>query len=545
MRVVVDLTRCQGYAQCAFLAPSVFRMQSGDALLYDSNPDDALREQIKRAAAACPVQAIHIGGMGTLAAMRKEPAQRRKPRGPRRLTDAEAAFKRGGRIVIVGASLAGLTAALMLRTQGFAGSLTLIGDEACDPYDRPPLSKQVLTGWVKADHTLLPYSDELDADWHLGVRAMGLDLAGRQVLLADGNRVQFDRLLIATGARARPWPNEAEASLEGVEVVRTRDDAAQLQRRLAARPGRVLVIGGGFTGSEVASACRELGLPVTVTERGATPLVGALGGVVGAVAAALQRDHGVDLRCGVTVTRLEGDANGRLRRAHFSDGSTLNVDVAVVALGAIRNVEWLRDSGLAVTRWGVACDAACHAFDINGLVTRNIFVAGDVARVPHPIYDYQFLSLEHWGNAVTQAKIAAHNMLSLEADRWPHLAIPTFWSTQFGVNIKSAGVPTFSDALVITQGSLAERRFVAVYGYKGRVTAAVAFDQPKWLEFYQGLIDAAAPFPPAFRTVHQPAEMRPVAPEFPKRAVSDHEATVMVTGREPYERRVRWVYRHL
>ncbi|MGA9521280.1 MAG: oxidoreductase C-terminal domain-containing protein, partial [Myxococcaceae bacterium] len=254
--------------------------------------------------------------------------------------------------------------------------------------------------------------------------------------------------------------------------------------------------------------------------------------------------HGVDLRCGTTARRLEGDASGRLRQAHLSDGSTLDVDVAVVALGAIRNVEWLRGSGLAATRWGVACDAGCRAFDINGLVTDDVFVAGDVARFPHPLYDYQFLALEHWGNAVTQSEVAAHNMVSPETDRWPHLAMPTFWSTQFGVNIKSVGVPTFSDSLVITQGSLAERRFVAVYGNKGRVTAAVAFDQPRWLEFYQGLIEAAAPFPPAFGTVDAPEGRQPVPPEFPEKGEPSHEATVVVTGREPSERRAQWLYRH-
>ncbi len=545
MRIVVDLTRCQGYAQCAFLAPSVFRMQGENALLYDSNPDDALREKVLQAAAACPVQAIHIGGMGALQAVEKGTAQERTPPATVRRTPAAAAFMRGGRIVIVGASLAGGRAAVSLRREGFAGSLTLIGEEVYPPYDRPPLTKQVMTGWVQANRTALPLPDGLDVDWRLGVRAAGLDLAGKHVVLADGKSVPFDRLLIATGTRARQLPNEAEASLDGVEVLRTRDDAGRLQRRLAAQPGRVLVIGGGFTGSEVASACREQGLPVTLAERGSAPLVGALGAVVAAVAADLQRDHGVDLRCGTTVTRLEGDARGRLARAVLSDGSTLDVDVAVVALGAVRNVEWLRGSGLAATRWGVACDSGCRAFDINGLVTDDVFVAGDVARFPHPLYDYEFLSLEHWGNAVTQAEIAAHNMLSSETDRWPHLATPAFWSSQFGVNIKSVGVPTFSDALVITQGSLAERRFVAVYGYKGRVTAAVAFDQAKWLEFYQGLIEAAAPFPPAFRTLDQPAGLRPVAPGFPERGVPTHEATVVVTGRELSERRVQWLYRHV
>jgi NADPH-dependent 2,4-dienoyl-CoA reductase/sulfur reductase-like enzyme len=144
-----------------------------------------------------------------------------------------------------------------------------------------------------------------------------------------------------------------------------------------------LVIGAGFTGSEVASICRELGLPVTVVEQGPAPLVGALGGVIARVAADLQRDHGVDLRCGVTVSALEGDANGRLRRARLSDGDTVEVDVAVAALGSIRNVEWLEGSGLAAGPWGVGCDAGCRAFDMNGVVTDDVFVAGDVARFPH------------------------------------------------------------------------------------------------------------------------------------------------------------------
>jgi NADPH-dependent 2,4-dienoyl-CoA reductase/sulfur reductase-like enzyme/ferredoxin len=542
VRVVVDLTRCQGYAQCAFLAPAVFRMQAGDALVYEPNPDDAERDRIARAAAACPVQAIHLGGMPPLLAEQKETPPRPKP--APRPSGAVRKLKRSGRIVIVGASLAGLRAAYLLRTEGFTGSLTVIGDEPCAPYDRPPLSKQVLSGWVQADHTELPRHDEIDATWRLGVAAVGLDLAGRRVLLADGQRVRFDRLLIATGTRARPWPDAAEAALDGVETLRTRDDAGRLQRRLAARPGRVLVVGGGFTGSEVASVCRELDLPVTLAERGPAPLVGALGGVLGRVAAGMQRDHGVDLRCATTVTRLEGDADGRLRRAHLSDGTTLPVDVAVVALGAVRNVEWLRGSGLAAGQWGLACDAGCRAFDVNGLVTDDVFVAGDVARFPHPLFDYEFLALEHWGNAVTQAEIAAHNMLSSETDRWPHLALPTFWSTQFGTSIKSVGVPTFSDQVVITQGSLAERRFVAVYGRKGRVTAAVAFDHARWLDFYEGLIDAAAPFPPTFRTVDHAAPEAPVPSEIPDRGVPSHGASVVVTGREPVERRAQWVYRH-
>jgi NADPH-dependent 2,4-dienoyl-CoA reductase/sulfur reductase-like enzyme len=527
-------------------------MRSDEALMYETEPDDAQREAILRAEAACPVQAIRVGGFGKAdaetasasAASAAVPAQRTPRSGVAAMVEA---FRRTGRIVIVGASLAGLRAAAGLRDGGFTGPLTIIGDEPYKPYDRPPLSKQVLEGFVAAERTALPRSEELNARWLLGSPAAELDLAGKQVRLGDGGTVEYDRLLIATGARARPWPDQAEAALDGVFVLRTRDDAAGLWRRLAGRPRRVLVIGAGFTGSEVASACRDQDVPVTVAERGPAPLAGALGEVIGAVVGNIQREHGVDLRCGVTVTRLEGDGDGdgRLRRAHLSDGTMIDTDVAVVALGAIRNVEWLLGSGLAVGPWGVACDAGCRAFDANGLVTDDVFVAGDVARSPHPVYDYQFLAVEHWGNAVTQAKVAAHNMINAAADRWPHVPNPVFWSVQFGTNIKSVGVPTFSDQVVIAQGSVAARRFVAAYGYRGRVTAAVGFDQGKWLKSYQKMIDAAEPFPPAFREVAAPDDWLPVPAGLPDpRTRPVYDTTVMVTGHDPSERRAELVYHH-
>jgi hypothetical protein len=254
----------------------------------------------------------------------------------------------------------------------------------------------------------------------------------------------------------------------------------------------------------------------------------------------MQREAGVDLRCGVSVSALDGDADGRLRRARLSDGSTLEVRLAVAALGVRRNVEWLEGAGLAAGRWGVACDAGCRALDVNGVVTDDIFVAGDVARFPHPVYDYQLLTTEHWGNAVGQAEIAAHNMISAGPDRWPHLALPVFWSAQFGTEIKSVGVPTFADEIVITQGSADERRFVAAYGRRGRITAAVTFDQGMWLEFYGGLIERAAPFPPAFRTVGQPPARQPVPAEIPKD--QRYQATVVLTGHEPSDRRAVLVH---
>ncbi|MDV7354903.1 FAD/NAD(P)-binding oxidoreductase [Rhodococcus oxybenzonivorans] len=445
------------------------------------------------------------------------------------------------RVVIVGASLAGLRAADELRRLGFDGPLTMIGDEPYEPYDRPPLSKAVLLGIMPPEHATLPARTDLDAKWRLGVPAIALDIEDNRVVLGDGDSVPFDKVLLTTGVRARPWPKPEESDLDGVFTVRTLDDSRRLDERLSAGPGHVLVIGAGFTGSEIASVCRERGLSVTVTERGPAPLVGALGGVVAAVAADMQRDHGVDLRCGITVARLEGDGQGRLRRAHLSDGTALDVDVAVVAQGSIRNTEWLAGSGLAAGPRGVACDAGCRAFDLNGLVTDNVFVAGDIARQPHPLYDYQLIALEHWGNAIGQAEVAAHNMIHEGLHRRPHLDIPAFWSSQFGVNIKSVGIPTYSDQVVATQGSFEERRFVAAYGFRGRLTAAVAFNHGRWLDFYRDLIESAAAFPPDFAVMDRtdPWEVR--SSELPDPAILSHGPTVSVTGHLPTERHVEFV----
>jgi NADPH-dependent 2,4-dienoyl-CoA reductase/sulfur reductase-like enzyme len=452
------------------------------------------------------------------------------------VSDLVSEFKTNGRIVIVGASLAGLRAAEALRDEGFNGKLTIIGDEKHEPYDRPPLSKQVLKGWVKADHTKLSRTRKVDAEWRLGVAATGLDRVTKQVRLANGDQIPFDRLLIATGVRARPWFNPKEAALEGVFTLRTSDDAGRLQAALAAKPGRVLIVGAGFIGSEMASVCRELDLAVTVAERAEAPLVGALGGVIGEIAAKMQRDHGVDLRTGVSVEALEGDAKGHLRRAKLSDGTTLDVDVVVASLGSIRNTEWLEGAGLASGFWGLACDAGCRAFDLHGVVTDSIFVAGDIARAPHVLYEYQFLSLEHWDNAVFGGKVAAHNMVSIEADRRPHLPLPAFWSGQFGVNIKGVGVGPFGDEIVITQGSVKDRRFAAAYGRRGRIVAAVTFDHGKWLEYYGALIERSAPFPPPPPGFDQADGMKPIPARFPDPRVPTAVPDVVLTGHDPTER---------
>jgi NADPH-dependent 2,4-dienoyl-CoA reductase/sulfur reductase-like enzyme len=438
------------------------------------------------------------------------------------------------RIAIVGASLAGLRGAEALRDEGFDGPLTIIGDEPYEPYDRPPLSKQVLTGWVKADRTGLPRLRDLgDVDWRLGTPATGLDVDAKQVKLADGGVVEFDRVLIATGVRSRPWHDHEQAALDGVFSIRTRDDSAGLVERLAAGPSGVLVVGGGFTGSEVASICRHRGLDVTCVERGPGPLSGALGGVIGEIATAMHHDAGVDLRCGVTVEALEGD--GQVRSARLSDGSVVEADVVVVALGSERNTEWLLDSGLAAGPLGVACDGGCRAFDLQGLVTDDIFVAGDVARFPHPAFGYQLIALEHWENAVAQSQVAAHNMVCPPSQRRAHLSIPAFWSIQFEVNIKSVGAPAFGEEILIAQGDPAERRFAAAYGRDGRVVAAVTFNHAKWLEFYRGLIETAAPFPDAVAALDGASIAAPEPAAFPGPGMASTGPTVAVTGHAPAE----------
>jgi 3-phenylpropionate/trans-cinnamate dioxygenase ferredoxin reductase subunit len=250
----------------------------------------------------------------------------------------------------------------------------------------------------------------------------------------------------------------------------------------------------------------------------------------------MQRAAGVDLRTGVSVLALEGDAAGHVRRARLSDGSTLDVDVVVTSLGSIRNVEWLEGSGLAAGFWGVGCDAGCRALDINAVVTNHIFVAGDVARAPHVLYDYQFLAMEHWDNAVLGARVAAHNMVCDEVDRWPHLLIPQFWSGQFGVNIKSVGVPSFGDEIVFTLGSVKQRRFAAAYGRRGRIVGAVTFNHGKWIEHYRQEIARSGPFPPQPPGFDFPEDMRVMPADFPPRGVPTEAPDVVLTGHDPGER---------
>lgn len=367
-------------------------------------------------------------------------------------------------VVVAGAGLAGLRAAEALRGGGFEGRLTLVSAEPEPPYDRPPLSKEVLRG-EQALHTLAfrapEHFDALDVRLLLGSPATALDLHER-ALIVDGRRLPFDGLVIATGARARRLA-QGEA-LEGVHVLRTATDAAAIVAELAKRP-RVLVVGAGFIGGEVAASCRSLGLDVTMVEAAATPLARAIGPELGSVYADLHSVNGVRLRLGVGVERLDGVS--RVERAVLTDGTTVAADLVVVGVGAAPNVEWLRGSGLTL-RDGIVCDATLNAG------APAVYAAGDLARWPNPLFGEE-QRCEQWTNAAEQGRLAARNLLAGEAQAAPFAGSNSFWSDQHGVRIQFAGVSR-ADEVRIVDGDPAEHRFLAVYRRGNRVVGALAMD---------------------------------------------------------------------
>ncbi|WP_267428162.1 FAD-dependent oxidoreductase [Methylobacterium sp. GC_Met_2] len=405
-------------------------------------------------------------------------------------------------IVVVGASLAGLRGAEALRDGGYDGPLTLVGDEPHQPYDRPPLSKHVLAGELPPEATALPRLTRLRAQWRLGQPAIALDRERRVLRLADGAAQPYEKLLIATGARARPWPG-AGAGLAGIFTIRTLEDARALRSALARRPSRVLIVGAGLIGCEAASCCRDLGLAVTLVDPNPTPLARLLGTVIGATLAERMRASGVDLRPNTKVEALSGEA-GQVRHAHLPGGAVIAADLVIVALGATRDTVWLAAAGLVADAGGLTCDAACRAMATAGVPDPDIYAAGDVARWPNPLTGGRLGSIEHWGNAVDQARHAAANMCAPAGAQVPYAHLPSFWSSQFGLNIKLAGLTAEADALAVVQGSRASGRFLAVYGRAGRTVAALSFDQARWLPAYADAVAAGAAFPPILGATDQP-----------------------------------------
>jgi NADPH-dependent 2,4-dienoyl-CoA reductase/sulfur reductase-like enzyme len=380
------------------------------------------------------------------------------------------------RIVIVGASLAGLRAAETLRAEGFDGTLTLIGAEPHLPYDRPPLTKELLRGEWPPERLALRRDGfaDLGLDLRLGRIANGLRTGPQAVDLSDGESVLYDGLVLATGASARRF-RDAEG-LQGVFHLRTLDDALGLRRAIENRP-KVAVIGAGFIGAEVASSCRTLGLDVTLIEPQAAPLVRGLGPVMGEICARLHRDNGVDLRCGVGVDAIEG--KDRVERLHLSDGSLVAADVVVVGIGATPATHWLAESGLVIND-GVEVDGSC------AVPGEPIVAAGDCARWHNPLFGVS-MRVEHWTNAAEQAFHAARRLL-IGPSVGEYAPVPSFWSDQYGVKIQFAGHLDSADTVRVVEGSVEENRFVAVYEREGRLTGALTFRRPRRLVEFSDLI---------------------------------------------------------
>ena len=373
-------------------------------------------------------------------------------------------------IGVIGASLAGLSAARALRAQGFDGRVLVVGDEAHAPYDRPPLSKAFLAGTAdRADLDLLADEESLDVDWCTGVAATGLDASRRAVSLSDGRELVVDGLVVATGARPRrPWLTLPD----NVHVLRTLDDAVGLRADLV--PGaRLVVVGAGFIGAEVASTAHGLGVEVTVLEAAPAPLSAALGTELGAVIAGLHGAHGVHLESGVAVSGFFGthtDGTGRVTAVQLADGRVVPADVVLLGLGVTPNVEWLSGSGIAGAG-GIVCDAF-GATELPGVVA-----VGDCATWYDPALRTHH-RLEHWSGARERASVAVATLLSAGTTRQSGRP-PYFWSDQYGLTLQVAGHTHGADQVTVEGGSVDDRDFLAVYRRAGDPVAVLALCRPE------------------------------------------------------------------
>ncbi|WP_459550043.1 NAD(P)/FAD-dependent oxidoreductase [Nocardia sp. X0981] len=353
-------------------------------------------------------------------------------------------------IVVVGASLAGVRAAEALRREGFTGSLTIIGDEPEMPYDRPPLSKEILRGEFDTENVVLPVDEGLGAVWKLGSPASELDTTAQHVLTADGERVSYDGLVIATGSRARTLP-VFETDSPNVHYVRTLAAAHRLAAALRSST-RLLIVGCGFIGIEVASSARSRGVEVTVC--GIDPPVSPAGPLASARATQLLSDAGVLLHIGHTVDSVEVVDN--IHHVSLSNGSRIAADHIVVAVGAHPNTEWLAGAVLD-TSDGVLCDKSLRVAG-----STNIVAAGDVVRWPNQAFGGRLMRVEHWSNAVEQGQAAARTLLTGDAaDGFG--SIPSFWSDHFDLRLQSVGLPRLANRFEIVAGDPDERFCARAY----------------------------------------------------------------------------------
>jgi len=392
-------------------------------------------------------------------------------------------------IVVIGGSLAGLRACETLRQEEFVGRITLVSAETETPYDRPPLSKKLLAGEWEPDRIRLRKTEEFESlglDLRLGVRATALDGDARTVELSDGTTLPYDGLIIATGSAPRRL--FTQPALDGVQELRTLHDSLTLRDRIADGSARVVVVGAGFIGLEVAATARQKGCNVTVLEGAPAPLVRGLGMEMGIAAASVHGRHGVDLRCGVQVQGMEG-ADGRVHGVRLANGELIPADVVVVGVGVVPAVEWLETSTLAL-RDGIVCDANLFA----GLP--GVYAAGDCVRWPNLVFeghDDCEMRVEHWTNAAEQGAAAARNLLAADRgeEQTAYRSVPFFWSDQFDSRIQFVGRAHGGDDIHVFAGTT-DGPFAALYGWEGRLRGVLGVSMPKMVMPFRSLVAAGA-----------------------------------------------------
>ena len=378
------------------------------------------------------------------------------------------------RLVIVGASLAGLRAAQAARSAGHAGGIVMIGQEPHLPYTRPPLSKEVLQGAQEIEDSALQVG-ELDVEWRLGVPAASLDREHKRVRLADGSEAPYDRLIVATGCRARSWDGPG-SELAGVHTLRDLEDAVRLRTALRSSD-RLLIVGAGFIGCEVAASARSLGLEVTLVDIASHPLL-PFGPQLGDRWARMHRERGVDLRLGVGISALRG-TQGRVEHAELTDGTTIAVDTVLMALGSLLNTDWLAGSGLELNP-AIVCDAT-----LTSVTDADILAAGDVAAVPVKLADGTPLRVEHWTTAAEHGQLAGRNALLDPADRARHVSPPYFWSDQYGSKIQALGCPAMAERIEMLEQSPEDDRFIAACVSGERMIGIVGMNAARRLPWYR------------------------------------------------------------
>jgi NADPH-dependent 2,4-dienoyl-CoA reductase/sulfur reductase-like enzyme len=395
-----------------------------------------------------------------------------------RIEDDNAAAP--ARVLVVGASAAGLSTVEALRRKGYRGEITVLGDELHAPYDRPPLSKQVLSGaWEPARAALRTQEmlAALEAELVLGDPAVALDPATRTVHTGSGRELRADAIVIATGVRPRTLPGQD--GLAGVHVLRTLDDALALRTSLLGC-ARLVVVGEGVLGAEIAATARTLGLAVTIAGPLPAPLALQVGPLVSGLLAELHRERGVVLRLGAGVEGLTAE-DGRVAGVRLGTGEVLPADVVVVAIGASPATQWLEGSGLRLDN-GVVCDSRCRA-------APGIYAVGDVARWHHEQLG-RLIRLENRTNVTEQAGAVAAVILG--ADQ-PYVPVPYFWTDQFDVKIQVHGLIPAGAEVDVVEGDLAARRFVARYRSDGVVTGVLGWNMPKQSRLRRAEIALSAP----------------------------------------------------